>query len=198
MSNIFIENCLFIIQIYCSMFRLHERDKICKGLWTETQREPTAGPIDVSELLTDNFFKICYFLYFYISEFRISLVWCHLAKLLRHLTGVSIFTVFINSIKLVTRHESILSTFGLPMLVAGAHAWTFQFDLHFRSKILANLTMIIKWLIQSTITAQRILVITNSPKPKTIIWRLSQLDAVEICRYQHLLTRPQDFVLFKL
>ena len=27
-----------------------------------------------------------------------------------------------------------------PILAAGARAWTFQFDLHFRSKILANLT----------------------------------------------------------
>ena len=40
----------------------------------------------------------------------------------------------------MSRHKSILFTFGLLVLVAGALAWTFQFDLHFRSKILSNLT----------------------------------------------------------
>ena len=39
----------------------------------------------------------------------------------------------------MTRHESILLTFGL-VLVTGVLAWTFWFDLNFRSKILANLT----------------------------------------------------------
>ena len=47
---------------------------------------------------------------------------------------------FLHPIKLVIIRESILFTFGLPMLVAGVLAWRFQFELHFRSKILANLT----------------------------------------------------------
>ena len=59
---------------------------------------------------------------------------------MRHLTGVLNFIVFYFPIKPVTRHESILFTFGLPVLVASALAWAFQFDLHFRSKNLATLT----------------------------------------------------------
>ena len=52
----------------------------------------------------------------------------------------SIWSCFISKIKSGTRHESILFTFGLSVLVAGALAWTFQFDLHFHSNILANVT----------------------------------------------------------
>ena len=70
--------------------------------------------------------------------------WCHLAMLLHH-SRVSKFTVFIYAIKLMTRHESILFTCGSSCVKwqlsgQGALAWTFQFDLHFCSKILANLT----------------------------------------------------------
>ena len=46
-----------------------------------------------------------------ISKFKVSVVLCHLAKLLHH-SHMSKFTVFIYAIKLVTRHESILFTFG--------------------------------------------------------------------------------------
>ncbi len=61
---------------------------------------------------------------FYISNFRISLVWCHLTELLRHITPVPKFTFFISLIKPVTRHDSILFTFGLLVLVAVLFAWT--------------------------------------------------------------------------
>ena len=61
---------------------------------------------------------------------------------------MSKFTIFIYSIKFVTRHESTLFTFGSSYVKwqlsgRGALAETFQFDLHFRSKISANL--IAKW-----------------------------------------------------
>ena len=52
--------------------------------------------------------------------FRTSVVLCHLTKLLHHFTIVPKFTVFISPIKPVTRHESILFIFVLPVLVAGA------------------------------------------------------------------------------
>ena len=64
----------------------------------------------------------------------ISLVWCHLTKLLCHLTCVSSFIVFLFT------QSNLWQNMNLFCLVAGALTWTFQFDLHFRSKILANLT----------------------------------------------------------
>ena len=85
---------------------------------------------------------------FYISKFRISLVWCHFTKLLHHFTCVPNFSLFfISSVKPMTKHESILFTFCLlvlrwqvfPILGADVRAWTFQFDLHIHSKILVNL-----------------------------------------------------------
>ena len=59
---------------------------------------------------------------------------------MRHLTRVLKFTVFISPIKPVTRHESILFIFDLPVIVAGVLASSFQFELHFCSEILANFT----------------------------------------------------------
>ena len=145
MFNIFIENCCIIIQICCLMFRLHtvaqEREKICKGLWTDTQRD--TPPPNQHLTPTDNCFQQTnnkIHTKFYISKFRILVVGYHLTKLLYHLSRITKFTVFISPIKSVTRYESILFTFGLPMLVTDVLAWTFQFDLHFCSKIFANLT----------------------------------------------------------
>ena len=46
-----------------------------------------------------------------ISKFKVSLMLCHLAKLLHH-SHMSKFTIFIYAIKLVTRHECILFTLG--------------------------------------------------------------------------------------
>ena len=53
---------------------------------------------------------------FYKPKFRISFVWRYLTKLFWHLTRIPNFPVFfISSVKLVTRHESILLIFGLPV-----------------------------------------------------------------------------------
>ena len=65
-------------------------------------------------------------------------MWCHLTKLLSYLTRVPISLFPFFSIKLVTRHESILFWTDRSHLLV---AWTFQFDLHIHSKILANLTV---------------------------------------------------------
>ena len=99
MSNIFIENYRFIIKIFCSMSRLLKREKICKALWTETQRD-TRRP-DWSLAPTDNCFQLLIttdtfskYANFYISKFKIAVVRCYLTKLLRHLTRVANFTVF--------------------------------------------------------------------------------------------------------
>ena len=57
----------------------------------------------------------------------------------------TMFFIYLN--KLVTTHESIFFTFGLPVYIKNSHppsrgilTWTFQFDLNFFAKILANLT----------------------------------------------------------
>ena len=65
-------------------------------------------------------YKIRWFLN--ILKFSISLVWCHFTKLLRYLimiiTRVPNFHhgFYFTSVKLRTRHENILFTFGLPVL----------------------------------------------------------------------------------
>ena len=111
------------------------------------KRHPTE-PTELFErqLLTDSWKRRTFskLANFYISEFSISVVCCHLAKLLCHLTLNPKFTAFISPIKPVTRHESILFTFDFPVLIAGVLAWTFRLDLYFRSKILAYLTVDLK------------------------------------------------------
>ena len=133
--------------IYCSMFRLHtvaqERKKICKGLWTDTKRHhPSPTELFKCKLLTaptDNWLTtFSKFANSYISKFRISVEWCHLAKLLHHLTHVPNSLFLFSPTKPVTRYESFCLHFGLPVLVVSVLAWTFQFHLHFCSKILAN------------------------------------------------------------
>ena len=142
------ENCRFIIQIFQLMFRqlTVARERKSVRVYEQIHKEtpptrltshPNWQQLPTSHWQLKTFLKLANF---YISKFSISVVWWHLIKLLHHLTRVPKFTVFISPIKHMTRHESILFTFGLPVLVAGALAWTFQSDLHFRLKILANLT----------------------------------------------------------
>ena len=135
--------------------RVCERERACKGLWTETQRDtpwpewrltPTDDFSNCLQL-NCNLIPFSKFANSYISNFRI--LWCHLTKLLRHLT----------------REPNYLPCFSFPhsnlwqdlnlfclylvllcrddwshILVAGERTWTFQIDWHLRSTIFANLT----------------------------------------------------------
>ena len=73
---------------------------------------------------------------------------CHLTKLLRHLTRIPNFTLILclqwntwQDMNLLCLHLVFLWRIDRShILVKGALAWTFQFDLHFRSKSLDNLT----------------------------------------------------------
>ena len=75
-------------------------------VYEQRHKEPSTQLTQLTQLTT--FSK---FANFYISKLKVSVVLCHLAKLWHH-SDISKFTVFIYSIKLVTRHESILFTFG--------------------------------------------------------------------------------------
>ena len=118
--------------IYSSMFRLHiyiyiyiyrererERERICKVLWTDTETRPHSIPTELSEckLLTTNPLANWQFFFpkfanFYIFKLRISVGWCHLAKLLRHLSHVpnSLFSFPLSNLS-QKRYEFILFTF---------------------------------------------------------------------------------------
>ena len=131
------------------MFKLHtvareKREKICKSLRNRHKETFSPHPDRILRTQTSNWPNwqlFTKFANFHISKFWILFGWCHLAMLLRqsHVSR-NVYCVFISPIKPVTRHESILFTFGLPALVVGVVVWTFRFYLHFRSKILANLT----------------------------------------------------------
>ena len=79
--------------IYCSIFRLHwvarEKEKICKGLWTDTKRQIPTHPTELSKRqiqTTDRLTQLLTFskfANFQMSKYRISVRWCHLVKLLR-------------------------------------------------------------------------------------------------------------------
>ena len=84
---------------------------------------------------------------FYISKFRISLMWYHFTKLLRHLTCAPIFLPWFSltqwnlwqDINLFCLHLVFLCRTNKPhILVADILTWTFRFDLHFRTKIPAT------------------------------------------------------------
>ena len=109
MSNIFIENYRFIIQIYCSNFSLRtvarkrerERERESVRAYEQRHKDPT----DLRLTSTDDCFQqtptsnwqllklttFSKFANFYISKFRISLMWCNFTRLLRHLTHVPKF-----------------------------------------------------------------------------------------------------------
>ena len=96
------------------MFRLHtvaqksERErKDLLGFMNRNTRSP--NPTELSECKLTQLTTFSKFAN--ISKFKISVVLGHLAKLLHH-SHMSKFTIFIYSIKLVTRLESILFTFG--------------------------------------------------------------------------------------
>ena len=107
-----------------------------------TELELTTSP---TELQMTTFSKV---VYSYMSQFKVSIVWYHLTTLLSHLTRVSNFplwfsflqsnlwqdmNVFCLYLVFLCRYDSS------PILVTGAHTWTFQFELHFHSKIEAFL-----------------------------------------------------------
>ena len=121
---------LFNLQTAYSSMR--ERERICK---VYEQRPPSpiwlmSNPnwtlwMPTSILLT-TFSK---FANFYISKFRISFVWYHLTNSLHYLTCIPNFNVF-----------SFLQWNLWRDMNSCTLVWTFQFDRHFCSKILANLT----------------------------------------------------------
>ena len=90
------------------------REEIRKDLWIDTKRNP--HPTELHRLSDVILLSYCVIL----------------------LESPNICCVLISQIKPVTRHEYILFTFGLPGLVVGVLAWTFQFDLRFGSMISAD------------------------------------------------------------
>ena len=133
--------------------RERERERVCKGLWRETQRDtPLTRPMSYSNWTpwtpTSNwrlFQNLLIFIYLN-SVYRKCDVISQSYWVISHVSP-NCYRVYIYPIKLGTRHESTLLTFGLPVKkwqVAypgrGALARTIQFDLHFNSKILTNLT----------------------------------------------------------
>ena len=103
--------------IYCLMFRQHkvagERERICKDLWTDTKRHvsPPPNPTELSEckLLTNWLFFQNSSIFIYLnSGYRWG--WCHLTKLLRHLSSVqNSLLVFLQS----TCHRKDMNPFCL-------------------------------------------------------------------------------------
>ena len=99
------------------MFRLHtvalkrererDRERYLLGFMNRNIKSPY--PTELSERQLTQLTTFSKFAT--IFEFKVSVVLCHLAKLLHH-SHMSKFTVFLYTIKLVTRHESILFTFG--------------------------------------------------------------------------------------
>ena len=78
-----------------------------------------------------------------ISKLKVSAVLCHLAKLLHH-SHMSKFTVFVYSIKLVTRHESILLTFGYSCADRRCTGLNFPIWLKFPLKDFSSLNSLLK------------------------------------------------------
>ena len=80
--------------IYCLMFRLHTvaQERKSVKVYEETQRAPTIPQSDQTRWMFANF---------YIFNFKMSVGWYHLTKLLHPLTCPK-FTVFISPIKPVT------------------------------------------------------------------------------------------------
>ena len=109
----------------------------------DTKRHPPSQPT-----FNLNCFELTTFTNFHIPKFRISVVWYHLAKYLHHLTCVSkclpcfSFTQsnLWQDMNLFCSHLVFLYRIDRsPLLVGGVLTWTFQFDLHFCSKISPNL-----------------------------------------------------------
>ena len=94
------------------MFRLHtvaqkrEREDLLESMNRNTK---SPHPTELSECQLTQL--TTYSKFANISKFKVSVVLGHLAKLLHH-SHMSKFTGFIYTIKPVTRHESILFTFG--------------------------------------------------------------------------------------
>ena len=106
---------LFNVQTSYSSTRERER-KICKGLWTDTEREPPPQPDQSLWMQTSNwstdwllFQNLLIFIYLN-SGYQSG--GCHLSKLLQHLSRVpnSLFS-FLQSNLSQKRYESILFTF---------------------------------------------------------------------------------------
>ena len=101
--------------IYCSIFRLYTvaRERVCKGLWTDKKRQPSSNwPLTYWQ--TDSFFqKSLIFICLY-SGYRWG--WCHLAKLLCHLSRVPNSQLYsLQSNLSLTKYECILFHFSLPV-----------------------------------------------------------------------------------
>ena len=128
--------------VYCSMFRLHtvDRQRQRQRKKKETDRQTDRESIRVNEqtqkdipiptelserkLLTsdrlttaDKLITFSKLAHFYIFKFRISVRGCHLVKLLHHLSRVQSSLFSFSPVKPVTRCESILFTFWLPVLI---------------------------------------------------------------------------------
>ena len=123
-------NSHLLFDVQCAYSSKRERERICKGLWTDTDQPNwtlNANFWQLTDWLADYiFFKIRSFLYIWIQDIGGGGGWCHLAKLLGHLSRVpnSLFS-FLQSNLSQTRYESILFTFWPSCVVRYVLAWTF-------------------------------------------------------------------------
>ena len=124
MSNIFIEYCRFIIQIYCSMFRLHRvaRKRKSIRIYEKTQTDPSSSTDISIQLLTDNWLNSLIFIYLN-SRYRLCDVISQSYCVISHVSPNSRF-----SFSHVTRHESILFTFRL-------HVWSLVYSIELSNLI---------------------------------------------------------------
>ena len=148
LSNTFIENCHFTIQIYCKMFRLHTvaRERKSVRVFEQRHKETPSAPTDVKpQLLTASnrqLFQNSLISIYLNSAYQqfdvISLSYC----VISHMSSISQCLYLLNQtcnktwIYFVYIWSSYIELTG-PIPWSGSTR-TFQFDLHSYSKILAN------------------------------------------------------------
>ena len=93
---------------------------LCNRLDWTLKSIPLTTDKSIPQLTTDDFLNSLFIIY--ILKLNISLVWLHLTKSLCHIIMIITrvpnfhYVFYFTSVKLMTRQESILFSFGLPVL----------------------------------------------------------------------------------